>query len=521
MKKQISLIFCIMLLVLCVSGCQQQKTVLEQTTQGGDSSQRETSEGTNAATETTQIYLNGHPVTLNEEGNTDLSLLSVEKGITVEVIKQGDEIVSVNGENVEDSVHLDISAITREDSIKIDITNGDTVTSHAVNLMPSSFPDYTTEGESTTEGDFYLSTYDLPTNYIFKLNNSGELIFYKAITKIDEQGNEVSVNGLDFRKEYTSDGQVRYTYMPYLQAAFADGEIAGINPGCVRVMDENYNIVDEIYYLDENGNEMLIDPHGFIWLDENHYIVTAYKQEILPVPEDLNAVDNSADVAVLYIQEVKDGEVLWEFKSSDYEEFLYETNMLYYSSSTEVCYDYVHFNSMHIDKDDNLLVSCRHLDAIIKISRQDGSLMWQLGGDYDDFGLTKDQLFSYQHSIVVTDDGDYVLFDNANTAVEDGDAQYSSVIRMSVDEEAKKVTDFVRHTVVDFYSNYMGAIRVVDNQNKIYLYSVGGNYLTDTETPPEWSMVEYTETAEGEIVHNFNFRFNEGSRKLYAANKCK
>ena len=59
----------------------------------------------------------------------------------------------------------------------------------------------------------------------------------------------------------------------------ADGDCSGINPGCVVVMDENYEVIDEIYYLDENGDEMLIDPHGFIWIDDGHYIVAAYKQE--------------------------------------------------------------------------------------------------------------------------------------------------------------------------------------------------------------------------------------------------
>ena len=73
----------------------------------------------------------------------------------------------------------------------------------------------------------------------------------------------MSTNGLDFRKQYNSDGEIRYTYMPYLEDSFADGDCSGINPGCVVVMDENYEVIDEIYYLDENGDEMLIDPHGF------------------------------------------------------------------------------------------------------------------------------------------------------------------------------------------------------------------------------------------------------------------
>ncbi|HIS79954.1 MAG TPA: hypothetical protein IAB52_00610 [Candidatus Scatomonas merdavium] len=114
----------------------------------------------------------------------------------------------------------------------------------------------------------------------------------------------MSTNGLDFRKQYNSDGEIRYTYMPYLEDSFADGDCSGINPGCVVVMDENYEVIDEIYYLDENGDEMLIDPHGFIWIDDSHYIVAAYKQETVDVPGELGADDNLADLAVLYIEDL-------------------------------------------------------------------------------------------------------------------------------------------------------------------------------------------------------------------------
>lgn len=509
-------------------------TAAAQETEAATEAVQETEAATEAAQETeaateavqanpfgTKVYINGNEVFFDRDNQTELSMLSVENGITVQVEKEGDEQVVVNGEEVEDSVHLDIARITRDSALEIVISDGEAETTQTVSLMPSSFLDYTTEGEATSEGDFLITSYDELVNYMFKLNNQGDLIFYKAITKTDEQGNTVSTNGLDFRKQYTSDGEVRYTYNPYLADAFADGDCTGINPGCVVVMDENYNVLEELYYKDENGDDVMIDPHGFIWLDEGHYILTAYKQEVLDVPEDLGSKKNKADLAVLYIEEIKDDEVLWEFRSADYEKFLYESNSINWKKAAKKCQDYMHFNSMFIDTDGNLLVSCRHLDSILKISREDGSLMWQLGGAYGDFALADDQKFSYQHSIIVTDDGSYMLFDNANTAVQDGKAQYSSVIRMTVDEENKTITDFTRYNVVDFFSIYMGGIRQLDSANSVYLWAVGGNYQTDKDVPPEWSMVEYRETPEGGITRDFCFRFNEGTRRLYCANKCK
>ena len=35
--------------------------------------------------------------------------------------------------------------------------------------------------------------------------------------------------------------------------------VNGINPGVVVVMDENYNVIDNIYYIDEQNKERYID----------------------------------------------------------------------------------------------------------------------------------------------------------------------------------------------------------------------------------------------------------------------
>lgn len=466
-------------------------------------------------------YINRRPVIFAEEGDTDLDLLTVEKGLKVNVVPFGDETVTVNGEAVDYELAIDCSEIKAGDKIEFAITeNGETVT-HTVNLYPSTFPAFTTEGESKVPGDFYLGTYDLKTNYVFKLNSKGGLIFYMKTTKLDKDGNEVTANGLDFCKRYNSKGEVRYTYCPYLEDSFANGDCVGINPGCVRVYDKNYDLIDEVYYTCEDGEQIKIDPHGFVWIDDGHYLLAAYKQEIIDVPEDLgvDAQDGKANLAVLYIEEVKDGEVLWEFRSADHDSFLVETPAIRWETSAERCSDYMHYNHMDIDKDGNVLVSCRQQSSILKLSREDGSIIWKLGGMGDEFSLTEDQLFSNQHSIIVTEDGSYMLFDNANATVNSGRAQYSSVERFKVDEEARTVTEYTRYTVVDFFSNFMGAIRELDGEKSVYLWSVGGNIPNDAENPPAWSMVEYTE-VDGKAEYNFSFKYDEGMGRLYSSNKC-
>ncbi len=447
------------------------------------------------------VYLNYHMLDLSETGEVELDMLSVENGITITVVKEDDEEIQVNGEVVDDSIYLDITSITDEDIIYLQITQNGLVSYYFIYLLPSTFPSYTTEGESATSGDYYMSTYALNTNYIFKVDNSGNLIYYK----------ETGLEALDFRKEYNSAGAVRYTYLQYIEESFCG--ISGINPGCVVIMDENYFVIDEVYYLNTDGTSNMIDPHGFIYLDDNHYILTSYQDQVVTdVPEDLGMVDESVYLAVLYMEEVQNGEILWEFCSLDEQRFLYATTDVYWGISSEECYDYMHFNSMFIDNDDNLVVSCRNINSIIKVSRETGELIWILGGSEDDFGLTDDQLFSKQHSIIVTSDGSYMIFNNGNDEVGKGLTDSSSIIRLKVDEQSMTVTEFLSYDT-EFFSNYMGSIRQLDGENGIYLWAVGGNYLG---LVPDYTVVEYSETDGAYFI----FYFNEGGRRMYCANKC-
>ncbi len=493
-SKLFTLVMILCLAALLLVGC----------TNTGDG----TTETNNKAPETTDetmslpteagIYINGKSITLAEEGDTDIDVLSVENGVTVYAVPAEGEVISLDGKVIDAPVYLDIKAITRDKVLTIEVKKDGESKTHKVNLMPSTFGDYTVEGESTTDGDFLMTTCDEKVNYVFKLNNKGDLIFYK----------KTGANALDFRKEYNSKGEARYTYMPYLAGEFCG--IQGINPGCVEILDENYDVIERVYYKGEDGEDILIDPHGFVYIDDGHYIVTAYKDVVVKdIPAEYNAKDNSAYLAVLYMQEIRDGEILWEFCSQDYPAFLDTTTVVKWDQSTDYCHDYVHFNSMCIDKDGDLLVSCRNINSILKVSRKDGKLIWTLGGKNDEFGLTDDQIFSKQHSIILTEDNSYMIFNNGNDEVASGATKSSSVIRIKLDEENKKVIEY-REVEAGFYSSYMGAIREIDGENRIYLWTVGGAAATC-----DWTVVEYSEET-GAI---FKFHFNEGYRKMYAANK--
>lgn len=83
-------------------------------------------------------------------------------------------------------------------------------------------------------------------------------------------------------------------------------------------------------------------------------------------------------------------------------------------------YDWTHGNAVVLDEPNNvLIVSARHLDALLGIRYQDdsdgpaGEVVWSLGPG-GDFELVEGEWWSYQHSPEIQTDGTLLLYDNGN-----------------------------------------------------------------------------------------------------------
>lgn len=62
-------------------------------------------------------------------------------------------------------------------------------------------------------------------------------------------------------------------------------------------------------------------------------------------------------------------------------------------------WDYIHLNAVDQTPEGDYLLSCRHTQAIYKISGKDGRVLWKLGGKSSDFELGPGVLFGYQHHV--------------------------------------------------------------------------------------------------------------------------
>ena len=118
--------------------------------------------------------------------------------------------------------------------------------------------------------------------------------------------------------------------------------------------------------------------------------------------------------------------------------------------------DWSHSNSVEYDpSDDSILVSVRHQDAVVKIDRETGRLVWILGAHdhwqepwsshlQEPQGDLEWQF--HQHGVSLTGDGTIVMFDNGNHRASVFQSpmpirrSYSRAVEFAVDQEAMRVS---------------------------------------------------------------------------------
>lgn len=261
-------------------------------------------------------------------------------------------------------------------------------------LYPFSYENY-----GTTASDYFLLTplklytaqgaagYKSPRPVI--INGNGELVWFAA---------SGYANCLDF-KYHPSEDMYSYTY--------------GANgiPHTI-LLDHTLTILDTISAI--NG---VADVHDFQRASNGNWLVAmVYHDTVDLSAETFNGVPGGAQTVLIGfgVQEIDaSGNVVFEWNSNDYIPAT-ETYDSYGYDST--AFDYCHGNAIAEDTDGHLLLSFRHLNAIYKIHRTSGDVIWRLGGRSSDFTFPNDSGFSGQHDIRKLASGHYSLFDNANMA---------------------------------------------------------------------------------------------------------
>jgi len=324
-------------------------------------------------------------------------------------------------------------------------------------------------------GQIFISPYlpgDSGSGVVMVLNQNGHVI--KQIKTPGET--------INFQK-WVINGKTRYTYE--VQDPSDPLYTGGTVPGYEIIADSNFNEIKRVQLYD-NGNISTsvlkgLDGHDFILIDDNHYILeTFYPETVTNIPDSLNPVKSGVKVIAPVIQEVINDVVVWQWDGTNYPEFYgssVEGNTFTDSSTYQ---DYMHLNAMYIDpRDNNLLLSFRNLNQVVKINRTNGNIIWRLGGKNSDFPLNSDQVFLRQHNITLTDDNStFLLFDDGEQTIRPS----SRVLEFNLDEIAKQVLTFRSFDIPEPFCAYMGSVQKRGNT-----YFIGGgwanyvlevNYLT-------------------------------------------
>lgn len=343
------------------------------------------------------------------------------------------------------SCSLPIEEIAADRQIEIAYTTSGKTGIVRLNTRHAGIPEIKATGQGKAPGDFYLSFVWL--RLIMKYDNDGHLLYYRFEPRTITNTNDVS-GWWDFKKHLGDDGKVYYSYHAN-NPNHADRVMMGYDPGFRVILDDHYQVVKTIGLLpSRNGNvtsEEPLDGHDFYFFNPDHYIVSAY------VVRD----KWGQFLYTSYLQEVEGGNVVFDWWSTDHKDLKTWIDPFFGLER-----DYVHFNSIQVLPDDNLLCSLRHLSSLVKIDRATGSgdILWRIAGTQ----LDEEQCFSGQHNATLSDDGTLTLFDNGNGH----NPPVTRLLRLTIDPETGNVTGGSNILPADdnsYFTQACGSFAIVGN----------------------------------------------------------
>jgi hypothetical protein len=209
----------------------------------------------------------------------------------------------------------------------------------------------------------------------------------------------------------------------------------GIGDGHYVILDSSYRTVATV----TARNGLTGDIHEFLITNRNTALFTIYHR----IPWDLSPLGGPKEGAIQegVVQEVDiaSGRVVFEWHSAPHvapaESYIAAPPAS--RGAKADAYDYFHINSVDVDDDGGLLISARNTQAIYKIRRRDGAVVWRLGGKRSDFRLGRGARFAWQHDARRQPDGTLTLFDNGNQGPR---GRVSRALVLRIDEGTRRVS---------------------------------------------------------------------------------
>lgn len=209
----------------------------------------------------------------------------------------------------------------------------------------------------------------------------------------------------------------------------------------------------------------------------------------------------------------------------------YRITYLTFSARTALGWDSEHGNALIEDpRDNSIIVSLRHQDAVIKFSRDTGQLKWILGPHENWnppwqpylFSPTGDPfLWNYaQHAPMLTPHGTLLLYDNGNNRASPFDARlpdvqnFSRAVEYDLNQdtmEISQVWEFGRENAERLYTDRVGNAEWLPRRGNVLVtsgYTIFDNGVRPSTLAPNAVMTrvrEVTHDADPQVVFDLSF----------------
>lgn len=326
--------------------------------------------------------------------------------------------------------------------------------------LPSDFPKLKSTGDFSKYYDYIIfSMRNAGQPYVVQMNSRGEIVRYLK-------------KEINCFKTIIEDGK-RYYYGATGTPNSSSGELI--------IYEEDGETFKQVGEPVKFTTGEVIEPHDtlVISVSEKHYILQRY------VPNTTTTVDGQPKTVIaLHVEEQYNGEQVWLWKSEDYPELWNDSN---YQNNND---DYLHNNTIYLDKDGNLCLNNKQANQILVVKRtwddelktgSIGEILWKIGGNsskptYDvptRIKTTSIQQWFESHSAFVNLDGLWTMFDNRSEAP-------SRIIEFEVDYDAKNIKEstFKKYTMKSYFGRYMGSADKLGEG--VYLVSWGSTKSSGT-----------------------------------------
>jgi VCBS repeat-containing protein len=302
--------------------------------------------------------------------------------------------------------------IDRNEAFSLVVDEGGQVSTHHVRCLAEGFPVWNFDRLLQPAHEFY------------------------AVTPLSQAGGQL------YAIVFNDDGVPVWWYpgpRPVDAKVFADGSIAWWSQlpsgDGYEIRNLNGEVLRVVRTVGANTDFHELQPD-----QDGDFLITAYHPRS---HVDLTAFGGGADDTVIdaLVQEIDPaGNAIWEWSSGDHIG-LAETGRWWPTALKNAARDIVHINAVEPVGDEAVLLSLRHTDAVYKVDKASGEVVWKLGGTWTPKSLTvlNDPEGAYPlggpHDVRLLADGTITIHDN-----DTGFLNPPRAVRYQINEGAKTAT---------------------------------------------------------------------------------